>query len=227
MKGKYLLLPLAFLWTFPLFAQSGNVGIGIAMPQRFLHLKNNEPTMLLSGTISNGTNSGAIEFAEADNPGLPDFRIAYDGLDNRLLFQSGTGLSTRLAINRDNGTIGIGGVTNVPDGYMLAVDGKIISEEIRVENSMDWPDYVFRHDYPLMSLEQLETAIGRKGHLPGVPSAKEIEENGQPVGEIQIKLLEKLEELTLHVIRLNNEKKEMRRDLDQLKAYIYEHIPED
>jgi len=90
-------------------------------------------------------------------------------------------------------------------GYKLKVYGKIISEEVRVQLKSAWPDYVFEKDYKKLSLNELEQFVKENKHLPNVPTAKEIEKDGQHLGEIQLKLLEKVEELTLYVIELKKE----------------------
>ena len=74
----------------------------------------------------------------------------------------------------------------------------------------DWPDYVFDNSYTLPSLEQTEEYIKDNGHLPGVPSAKEIEEQGLNLGEMNKILMQKVEELTLQVIELNKQIKELK-----------------
>lgn len=80
------------------------------------------------------------------------------------------------------------------------VDGTIRSKEVKVEAS-PWPDYVFEPDYNLMSLEETKAFIQEKGHLPGIPTAREVEEEGIALGKINAKLLEKIEELMLHNIK--------------------------
>ncbi|MEX0314458.1 MAG: hypothetical protein AB3N18_09800 [Allomuricauda sp.] len=90
------------------------------------------------------------------------------------------------------------------------MDGKLISEEVGVQLSGDWPDYVFKKDYDLPTLEKIMKHIAEKGHLPNIPSAKEVKTNGVELGEMNRILLEKIEELTLHVIRLQTEIKELK-----------------
>ena len=85
-------------------------------------------------------------------------------------------------------------------GYRLSVDGKIACEEVMVDLSGSWPDYVFQPEYELKSLEEVQNHINEKGHLPGVPSAEEVEENGIQVGEMNKVLMEKVEELTLYIL---------------------------
>ena len=93
--------------------------------------------------------------------------------------------------------------TNVgATGYKLCVDGKIISEELFVQMSADWPDYVFQEGYDLPDIGELKNYISEEGHLPGVPSAAEVNlKNGIEVGEMNRVLLEKIEELTLYIIQ--------------------------
>lgn len=97
----------------------------------------------------------------------------------------------------------VGIKTQDTKGYELAVNGKIRSQEVRVEIA-DWPDYVFKKDYDLTSLEETAKFIEKNGHLPGVPSAEDIENEGLSLGEINKLLMKKIEELTLHVLELNN-----------------------
>lgn len=100
------------------------------------------------------------------------------------------------------GSVGIG--TYNPREYKLAVNGKIRAQEIKVEAS-PWPDYVFTKSYQLPTLQETERHIKEKGHLPGIPSAAEVKANGIDLGEMNAKLLQKTEELTLHLIEENKE----------------------
>lgn len=101
------------------------------------------------------------------------------------------------------GNVSIG--TNNPQGYRLAVAGKIVAEEIVVKLQANWPDYVFDVSYKPMSLEEIDAYIKEHKHLPGVPSAKEIQEKGISVGEMNAILLKKIEELTIEMISLKKE----------------------
>lgn len=107
-----------------------------------------------------------------------------------------------------------------PPGYKLAVDGKVICEEVEVLLSDDWPDYVFKPDYDLMPLDELESAIQTHGHLPNVPSAEEVAAEGIALGEMQATLLEKVEELNLYVIQLNKDLKQIRQENQELRTLI-------
>ena len=89
-------------------------------------------------------------------------------------------------------------------GYHLSVDGSIACEELLVENSALWPDYVFEEDYDLMSINELREFIQSKKHLPGMPPASEINGHGFKVGDMQERLVEKVEELTLYILELES-----------------------
>lgn len=112
--------------------------------------------------------------------------------------------------------VGIG--TNSPGSSKLAVEGKISAREIRVTLDTPFPDYVFGSEYKLKNLDSLKTYIDLNKHLPGVPSAKEVEINGGvELGKMHNKMLEKIEELTLYVIELNNQIKDLKKENQALK----------
>ncbi len=111
------------------------------------------------------------------------------------------------------------GTLNGATGYRLSVDGKIMSEELKVQMSANWPDYVFEEDYDLMTLDEIDGYIKEYKHLPGVPSAKEVEEaEGFHVGEMNRILLEKVEEFTLLLIEQNKKIEQLEKEIKILKA---------
>ena len=101
------------------------------------------------------------------------------------------------------GSIGIG--TTDPGSFKLAVNGKIWGTEVQVALTKPGPDYVFEPTYYLSPLDSIKTYIDKNKHLPEVPSAKEMEKNGVNLGEMNMLLLKKIEELTLYVIELKKE----------------------
>lgn len=114
-----------------------------------------------------------------------------------------TRLNNSLVVNTD-GTVALGTVTTYPSGYKLAVAGNIMAEKVRVKlQSSGWPDYVFDKKYKLPTLREIELFIQQHQHLPGVPSAAEVEKEGIDLGDNQAVLLKKIEELTLHLIELS------------------------
>lgn len=107
-------------------------------------------------------------------------------------------------ISYTSGNVSIG-TTVSPVGYKLAVGGKLIAEEVVVKLQTSWPDYVFEKDYKLPSLEELQLFINEHNHLPGIASAKEVQDNGINLGELNTQLVKKIEELTLYIIDLKKE----------------------
>lgn len=115
--------------------------------------------------------------------------------------------------NATSGNVGIG--TTTPK-EKLSVNGNIRAREVKVETT-NWPDYVFAEAYQPMSLSNLKTFVKENKHLPGIPSAKEVKEEGISLGEMNRKLLEKIEELTLHVIKQQEELNNMKTALEAIK----------
>ena len=111
--------------------------------------------------------------------------------------------------------------TYIPADYSLAVNGSIIAEQVDVVLSESWPDYVFDKSHKLPTLEETATFIDSNRHLPGMPSAKDMESGGViNVGKLNIQLLEKVEELTLYLIEQNERlKKSSRREQAALRTY--------
>ena len=123
---------------------------------------------------------------------------------------------------QNNGNVGIG--TAAPDAA-LTVKGTIHTNEVKVDLNVPGPDYVFEKGYDLMSLEETKAYIDANKHLPEVPSAKEMEKNGVQLGEMNLLLLKKVEELTLYSIEQNQKLnyqqsliQKLLTELDQLKA---------
>ena len=162
---------------------TGNVGIGTDV--------NLASKLTIEGPDNNGT-IAALEIRSEGNGQT----MLIDG--NEIDIKTGN-----LHINASSGRPVTIGTFDVANGYQLSVGGRIIAEEVRVQLEGSWPDYVFAEDYELMPLEDLEQAISENGHLPGIPAAEILEKEGLDTGEMQRKVMEKIEELTLHVIALN------------------------
>ena len=126
-------------------------------------------------------------------------------------------------MNYKNGNVGIG--TTDPGAWRLAVNGKIRAKEVKVET--DWADFVFEEKYELPTLAEVEDHIKEKGHLKDIPSAGEVAENGILLGEINAKLLQKIEELTLYTIdqqkeieTLNAQGIDQQKEIETLKTLV-------
>lgn len=112
------------------------------------------------------------------------------------------------------GKVGIG--TATPGTYSLAVNGSVRAKEIVVDSG--WADYVFTDEHKLMPLPELKGFIAENGHLPGLPTEQEVRTNGMEVSKATTSLLEKVEQLTLYVIQLDEENKSMKQQLEALKT---------
>ncbi len=172
-----------------IFYNNGKVGIGTDNPKMELDLRgklniaSNQPQLFLEDT-SGDTGSWSIN--------------NYNG---HLNFDNPTiGYANRKVTFKSNGRVGIG--TTSP-AYELAVNGTIRCKQLIVDTG--WSDFVFRDDYKLPPLSEVDQFIKQKGHLPGIPSEAEVKEKGVNVGDISSKLLQKIEELTLYVIDLKKE----------------------
>ncbi|AZA82653.1 hypothetical protein C1637_20630 [Chryseobacterium lactis] len=131
----------------------------------------------------------------------------------------------------NNGTIGIGqfttqlptnGISTDGQKYKLFVKDGIRTEKVKVDiaASNGWADYVFEKDYQLMPLNDLAQFINKNGHLPEVPTTEEAIKNGIELKEMNILLLKKVEELTLHLIDQNKELKTQKEEIEALKSKV-------
>ena len=144
--------------------------------------------------------------------------------EDNLFIQSRTGsvkLETSDGIHyihlNANGQLGIGTQTHIDNNFTkLTVAGRIHAQEVKV-NINAGADFVFDKSYDLPGIAKTEDFIKANKHLPGISSAEEMQQNGLDLGEIQIKLLQKIEELTLYVIELNKRIKELELENSKIK----------
>jgi hypothetical protein len=196
----------------------GNVGLGTTNPQARLDV-HGQIAVNGVGVITNGGNDvyANIRVLRNTSTQYPDgMYIGYMGSGGPLRFFSNSGTTEFMTLTT-SGNLGIG--TTVPN-EKLTVKGTIYGREVKVDLSVPGPDYVFEKDYNLTSLEELKSYIVANKHLPEVPSAKEMEQNGIKVGEMEMLLLKKIEELTLHVIAQQEEIKEMKKNEERLTNVI-------
>lgn len=181
-----------------IFTEHGNIAIG-PKNSSFCHIETNRPRFLMEKPLT--INTGQISSNTNQN------------------LQLQTNNTTRLTILNSNGNVGIGttapkhllqvgnmGLTGTHANAVAAFDGKIVAKNV-VTTLTGWADFVFDEDYELMPLEELNEFVKTNKHLPEIPTEAEVLENGIDVGEINTKLLQKVEELTLYIIQLEQRMK--------------------
>ncbi|MEP0365716.1 MAG: hypothetical protein ABJN36_09540 [Cyclobacteriaceae bacterium] len=198
--------------------RSGNVGIGTTNPNYQFEIFEGDGKETIAQFR---TNEGIIGIAAAgnstENPTYGNYissRNASNSAYEDFGLKTASGIPQLLV--KTNGSVGIG--TNNTGAHKLSVNGSIRSKEVKVE--ANWSDYVFYDDYELRTLEEVEEHINEKGHLPEIPSEAEVAENGINLGEMNAKLLQKIEELTLYMIDMNKRVNELKEENQELKEEI-------
>jgi hypothetical protein len=163
-----------------------------------------DPDEIASTTLTKGAWYYII--VDGGNPGT--FTLCLEG---------GAGGSLCENIYCDQDGVGIN-TPFVPQGYALAVKGKVIAEGVKVQFQENWPDFVFDPGYKLADLQQVKQFISINNHLPGVPSATEIKNEGVDVGDMNAKLLLKIEEMTLYMIRMEERLQKLEKENETLKS---------
>ena len=200
---------------------SKNVGIGTGTPSEKLEVigtvrASYSATSTTSGyvdlTSNSSNNSGWVDFYNWDGAAFDragyigyanDDYIKYTTYDLRNHYFSG-------------GNVGIG--TSSTGSHKLAVEGSIGAREIKVEDVPNWSDFVFEDDYELPTLVEVEMHIKVNGHLKDIPSAEDVKEDGIYLGQMDAKLLQKIEELTLYLIDQNKRLDAQQKEIEELKA---------
>ncbi|MPR31922.1 hypothetical protein [Salmonirosea aquatica] len=189
------------------------VGIGTTTPQTTLHV------------VAGGTTATGVRFENlASTDGTGAYRLYVDASGNVLrLSTSGARESSQEGywsltanghlLNGNTGGVVIGTMpSSTPPGYRLYVSEGILTERVKVavKNTAEWRDNVLQDGYELRPLEEVASYIRQNRHLPGVPSAQEMVANGNDLHRTDALLLEKVEELTLYVIKLEKENQGMK-----------------
>jgi hypothetical protein len=143
---------------------------------------------------------------------LSEIQTLYDEEVNAL--SNGWQINEKMVyINDANVSIG----TNIiPEGFNFAVNGKIVAKEVKVTLD-EWPDFVFKPNYDLMPINEIENFIINNNHLPSIPTEDEVKEKGVYLGELNAKLLQKVEELTLYIIEQNKKIENLQNQINELK----------
>ncbi|WPU94012.1 hypothetical protein SNE25_00540 [Mucilaginibacter sabulilitoris] len=206
---------------------SGKVGIGKPAPLSLLDVRGD---VRLGGSGVNLAPSTGLTLADLANTGQmligwnrtggygeTDF-IANQGAGSAGGFafynHDNADAESRLMLIQGNGNVAIG--TNNPQNYKLAVNGTIHSKSVLIDLN-GWSDYVFEKDYKLPSLQAIKAYIDQNQHLPEVPSEEQIKKDGLNVGEMNKLLMKKVEELTLYMIEMKAEIKELQKQNESLR----------
>lgn len=210
---------------YPLYF-SPNVGIGTSNPNASLEINSPSDTddsdllVYSSSTSTNLAGWSRISLKrinEADEGFLSFYGNQTSGLilgvsgNNPIRFYSNDTEKMKIL---SNGNVGIG--TTNPGIWKLAVNGNIRAKEVKVETG--WSDFVFENDYELPTLTEVESHIKQKGHLKDIPSATEVAKNGIFLGEMDAKLLQKIEELTLYTIQQEKEIKALKKQALEIEV---------
>ncbi len=176
---------------------NGNLGIGTDVLDANTKLTLQTPTDNYSAlSLSNPSGSAKFNAFIGGSANGNSISLGTPGAMPLVFYTNG---ANRIYIN-SSGNVGIG--TDNPT-YKLSVNGNVRSKEVVVESG--WADFVFDKKYNLLPLLEVEKYINKNKHLPNIPSAEEIQTNGLKVGELQTKMMQKIEELTLYVIELKKE----------------------
>lgn len=187
---------------------NGNLGIGVTAPGEKLEvngairLKPTEPVYFLGGSSDPNY---LIQSGEWDDG------MKYKHWTSHQFFTNG---QEKIRISKE-GNLLIGKTSQTNTAYRLDVAGSVRTNEIVVNTT--GADYVFETGYKLKGLREVESFIRENGHLPGIPTAKDMQENGMSVGELNTKLLEKVEELTLYLIQQEEKLQEQQKMILELQ----------
>ena len=207
-------------WRKAITEHDNRVGIGTPTPEnsegwmKVLEVKGaaHSKSLVSTNNVISGLWSHELGYYGAPAGGI-------SGTYTNHPFSFVTNKISRMTITND-GRVGIG-ISAPPSNYKLAVAGNIIAEQVRVKlQSSGWPDYVFKPEYKLMPLTQVENFIKKNGHLPEVPQAEEVAKEGIELGANQALLLRKIEEMTLHLISINKRVEDLEAENKLLKKQL-------
>ena len=208
-------------------APGANVGIGNSAPMTKLHITTGVANAsglrlqnLTSASPASLTNQTKFLTVNANG----DVILGSTNSSARVAAAEGAGWEAdgENLKNTNAGGVVVGDVSSTPAGYKLYVAGGVLTEKVKVavKSTADWSDRVFDPAYRLRSLNEVNRFIQQNKHLPGVASAEEVVKEGVDVGQMQAKLLEKVEELTLYMIDLKKENETLRKKSQRMEKQI-------
>ncbi len=227
---------LAFDGSGNMIKMNGKVGIGVTVPAAHLHVemaagKDNKSLQLQDDATNprqvffvNDLNASGFNWQSEDGDMGLFWNDHQNGTKNGnagfvLAPQANSLDGVRIAAD---GKVSMGldpTTANLPTGYRLFVMDGILTEKVKVavNNTAEWSDFVFADDYQLRSLEEVANFVEANNHLPDVPSAEEMVNNGLDVAKTDALLLQKIEELTLYLIEQDKAIKTLQKENELLK----------
>jgi hypothetical protein len=177
------------------------IGIGTAEPQSLFHVVGE--TRLIGTTRM-------TEICDENGQHCKDVSAGWGAASNVLTTPDG---QTNVVSVNSSSNVGVG--TTNPQSK-LAVNGTITAKEVKVTQT-GWSDYVFAKDYCLLPLDEVEAYVSTQKHLPGIPSAQEVEKEGLAIADTLSKQMQKIEELTLYMIQLKKENEQLKERITALE----------
>jgi hypothetical protein len=216
-----------------IYYDGGSIGVGTASPQKQLHIGdvsvgNGEyisataPSLILGNSDTYASATMYTVFALATAQGHYSLSAgdvllgSYGSAHGNIYINSNfslTGAITNVLLQPAGGNVGIG--TTSPQ-HLLHVAGTIGAEQVIVSST--GADYVFDPNYKLAPLSEVASYVEANHHLPDIPSAEDMTKQGVSLGDMQTKLLAKVEELTLHMIQLEQQNRELQQKVERLES---------
>ena len=201
------------LGQITMYVVDDKVGVGTDTPDEKLHVK--DGNLKIEQTSGGAT----LDFVTAGC----SWEIFQNGVTGRLNYSSpcagATGPSFKLdpQAQKNLFRVGVAGADMVDINGNLDIDGNLVVSGDCTEQDGACADYVFEPDYELRPLAELEAFIAENGHLPNVPSAEDMRQNGVNMTRQVGRMLEKIEELTLYTLQQQNLIEELQTNLEELR----------
>jgi hypothetical protein len=201
---------------------NGSISIGADMNtfSKFNIVNTNRTAVIQGNAVGNTKPYQRLMFFEYDNPDTKILEVL-----NTTTNRSPIVLRADGQMDLDNGVtntfhFGTNGMFYIHNGtqktFVVEANGLTRARKIKVDADV-WADYVFEDNYPLMPLSDVESFLKEHKHLPSIPSEKVMKEEGIDVAEMNVKMMEKIEELTLYLIQQNKELEKVKAELETLK----------